>query len=112
MRKTGKCLGENADLFMKVDIFIDNAVHFPLDHAKPALHRETGYAEILLGDRDIQFFSQILQLLINLFGSHGVALINDRSLYVNIKPITGFHTSFEVENKAACIILQKSVRQA
>ena len=74
MGKTGQCLGEHADLLMKVDIFIDDAVHFAFDHTKPALHRKTGYAEILLGDRDIKLLSQIFQLLVNLFGSHGAPI--------------------------------------
>lgn len=56
VRQFKKRLGQDRGFVMQGDIFIDNAVHFPLDQARAAFHGYTAGTEALLGDRYPEFF--------------------------------------------------------
>ena len=90
--------------FVKGFIFIQDDHIFTSNLTQTTFYPDTGYPQILFGYRNIQFFSKIFELLIDLFGLHadishlfiiGKALKN---------PLAG---GFNLEKSMSCVILSR-----
>jgi len=65
-RHLAKAVRQRFDLLTDRQVFVHNKHLFPLYRAKPAAGIDAGGPQVLFGNRDIQFFSSLFQMLIQL----------------------------------------------
>ncbi len=95
MRHFAETRCQNFIFFVNGFVFIQDEHILTLNFAQTTFNPDAGYPQILFGYCNIQFFSKIFQLLIDLFGLH-----DNLSAVVFIlcgKALTKSVTSFQLE---------------
>lgn len=66
--------GQDRGLFMQTDVFVNNAMHAPLNDAKATFNRYPAGPKALFRYRHAELFCQIFEVLVYLVRFHGTTL--------------------------------------